>query len=148
MIKNVQQRFETILRVSQAIVDRQPHFFEHGEVAMRPLVLREIADVLGLHESTVSRVTTQKYMLTPRGIFELKYFFGSHVATDTGGACSATAIRALIRQMVAAEDDKRPLSDSKISQILGQQGIMVARRTIAKYRESLHIPPVSLRKAL
>lgn len=115
---------------------------------MRPLVLREIADVLGLHESTVSRVTTQKYMLTPRGIFELKYFFGSHVATDTGGACSATAIRALIRQMVAAEDDKRPLSDSKISQILGQQGIMVARRTIAKYRESLHIPPVSLRKAL
>lgn len=115
---------------------------------MRPLVLREIADVLGLHESTVSRVTTQKYMLTPRGIFELKYFFGSHVATDTGGACSATAIRALIRQLVAAEDDKRPLSDSKISQILGQQGIMVARRTIAKYRESLHIPPVSLRKAL
>ena len=115
---------------------------------MRPLVLREISDVLGLHESTVSRVTTQKYMLTPRGIFELKYFFGSHVATDTGGACSATAIRALIRQMVAAEDDKRPLSDSKISQILGQQGIMVARRTIAKYRESLHIPPVSLRKAL
>ena len=115
---------------------------------MRPLVLREIADVLGLHESTVSRVTTQKYMLTPRGIFELKYFFGSHVATDTGGACSATAIRALIRQMVAAEDDKRPLSDSKISQILGQQWFMVARRTIAKYRESLHIPPVSLRKAL
>lgn len=148
LIKNVQQRFETILRVSQAIVDRQRHFFEHGEVAMRPLVLREIADVLGLHESTVSRVTTQKYMLTPRGIFELKYFFGSHVATDTGGACSATAIRALIRQLVAAEDDKRPLSDSKISQILGQQGIMVARRTIAKYRESLHIPPVNLRKAL
>jgi len=148
LIKNVQQRFETILRVSQAIIDRQRHFFEHGEVAMRPLVLREIADVLGLHESTVSRVTTQKYMLTPRGIFELKYFFGSHVATDTGGACSATAIRALIRQLVAAEDGKRPLSDSKISQILGQQGIVVARRTIAKYRESLHIPPVNLRKAL
>jgi len=148
LIKNVQQRFETILRVSQAIIDRQRHFFEHGEVAMRPLVLREIADLLGLHESTVSRVTTQKYMLTPRGIFELKYFFGSHVATDTGGACSATAIRALIRQLVAAEDEKRPLSDSKISQILGQQGIVVARRTIAKYRESLHIPPVNLRKAL
>ena len=101
LIKNVQQRFETILRVSQAIVDRQRHFFEHGEVAMRPLVLREIADTLGLHESTVSRVTTQKFMLTPRGIFELKYFFGSHVTTETGGACSATAIRALIKQLVA-----------------------------------------------
>jgi RNA polymerase sigma-54 factor len=148
LIKNVQQRFETILRVSQAIVDRQRHFFEHGEVAMRPLVLREIADVLGLHESTVSRVTTQKFMLTPRGIFELKYFFGSHVATEAGGACSATAIRALIKQLVAAEDAKRPLSDSKISDILGQQGIVVARRTIAKYRESLHIPPVNLRKSL
>jgi RNA polymerase sigma-54 factor len=148
LIKNVQQRFETILRVSQAIVDRQRHFFEHGEVAMRPLVLREIADVLGLHESTVSRVTTQKFMLTPRGIFELKYFFGSHVATEAGGACSATAIRALIKQLVAAEDAKRPLSDSKISEILGQQGIVVARRTIAKYRESLHIPPVNLRKTL
>jgi RNA polymerase sigma-54 factor len=115
---------------------------------MRPLVLREIADALGLHESTVSRVTTQKFMATPRGIFELKYFFGSHVATETGGACSATAIRALIKQLVAAEDAKKPLSDSKISQILGQQGIVVARRTIAKYRESLHIPPVNLRKSL
>jgi RNA polymerase sigma-54 factor len=148
LIKNVQQRFETILRVSQAIVDRQRHFFEHGEVGMRPLVLREIANILGLHESTVSRVTTQKFMLTARGIFELKYFFGSHVATETGGACSATAIRALIKQLVAAEDAKRPLSDSKISEILGQQGIMVARRTIAKYRESLQIPSVSMRKAL
>jgi RNA polymerase sigma-54 factor len=148
LIKNVQQRFETILRVSQAIVDRQRHFFEHGEVGMRPLVLREIANTLGLHESTVSRVTTQKFMFTPRGIFELKYFFGSHVATETGGACSATAIRALIKQLVAAEDAKRPLSDSKISEILGQQGIMVARRTIAKYRESLQIPSVSMRKSL
>ena len=148
LIKNVQQRFETIQRVSQAIVDRQRHFFDHGEVAMRPLVLREIADALGLHESTVSRVTTQKFMATPRGIFELKYFFGSHVATDTGGACSATAIRALIKQLVAAEDGKKPLSDSKISQILAQQGIVVARRTIAKYRESLHIPPGNLRKSL
>jgi RNA polymerase sigma-54 factor len=148
LIKNVQQRFETIQRVSQAIVDRQRHFFEHGEVAMRPLVLREIADALDLHESTVSRVTTQKFMATPRGIFELKYFFGSHVATETGGACSATAIRALIKQLVAAEDGKKPLSDSKISQILGQQGIVVARRTIAKYRESLHIPAVNLRKSL
>jgi RNA polymerase sigma-54 factor len=148
LIKNVQQRFETILRVSQAIVDRQRNFFEHGEVAMRPLVLREIAETLGLHESTISRVTTQKFMLTPRGIFELKYFFGSHVATDTGGACSATAIRALIKQLVAAEDSKRPLSDSKIADLLGQQGIVVARRTIAKYRESLHISPVNLRKTI
>jgi len=148
LIKNVQQRFDTILRVSQTIVDRQRQFFEHGEVAMRPLVLREIADILGLHESTVSRVTTQKYMATPRGIFELKYFFGSHVATDTGGACSATAIRALIKQLVAAEDPKKPLSDSQIADILGQQGIVVARRTIAKYREALNIPPVNLRKSL
>ncbi|MBI1395659.1 MAG: RNA polymerase factor sigma-54 [Betaproteobacteria bacterium] len=148
LIKNVQQRFDTILRVSQCIVDRQRHFFEHGEVAMRPLVLREIAELLGLHESTVSRVTTQKYMLTPRGIFELKYFFGSHVATETGGACSATAIRALIKQLVGEEDSKRPLSDSQISEILGKQGIVVARRTIAKYRESLQILPVNLRKTL
>lgn len=148
LIKNVQQRFETILRVSQAIIDRQRNFFEHGDVAMRPLVLREIADTLGLHESTVSRVTTQKFMLTPKGIFELKYFFGSHVSTETGGSCSATAIRALIRQFVSTEDTHLPLSDSKISEILGQQGIVVARRTIAKYRESLHIPPVNLRKTL
>jgi RNA polymerase sigma-54 factor len=148
LIKNVQQRFDTILRVSQAIIDRQRHFFEHGEVAMRPMVLREIAETLGLHESTISRVTTQKYMATPRGTYELKYFFGSHVATETGGACSATAIRALIKQLVAAEDTKIPLSDSRISQILGQQGIVVARRTIAKYRESLQIPPVNLRKSL
>jgi len=148
LIKNVQQRFETILRVAQAIVDRQRHFFDHGEVAMRPLVLREIADTLGLHESTVSRVTTQKFMATPRGILELKYFFGSHVATETGGICSATAIRALLKQLVSAEDCKRPLSDSKIAQILGEQGIVVARRTVAKYRESLSIPPVSMRKSL
>ncbi len=148
LIKNVQQRFETILRVAQSIVDRQRQFFDHGEVAMRPLVLREIADILGLHESTVSRVTTQKYMATPRGIFELKYFFGSHVATETGGACSATAIRALIKQLVSAEDPKKPLSDSQLSEVLGQQGIVVARRTIAKYREALNIPPVKLRKAL
>ena len=148
LIKNVQQRFETILRVSQAIVDRQRHFLEHGEVAMRPLVLREIAGTLGLHESTISRVTTQKFMATPRGTFELKYFFGSHVATEAGGAASSTAIRALIKQLVAAEDTKAPLSDARIAQILGEQGIVVARRTIAKYRESLQIPPVNQRKAL
>jgi RNA polymerase sigma-54 factor len=148
MIKNVQQRFDTILRVSQAIVDRQRHFFEHGEVAMRPMVLREIAETLGLHESTISRVTTQKFMATPRGTFELKYFFGSHVATDSGGAASSTAIRALIKQLVAAEDARAPLSDARIAQILGEQGIVVARRTIAKYRESLQIPPVNQRKSL
>jgi RNA polymerase sigma-54 factor len=148
LIKNVQQRFDTILRVSQAIIDRQRHFFEHGEVAMRPLVLREIAETLDLHESTVSRVTTQKFMFTPRGIFELKYFFGSHVTTETGGACSATAIRALIKQLVGEEDRRSPLSDSQISEILGKQGIVVARRTIAKYRESLQILPVNLRKAI
>ncbi|MGE5385985.1 MAG: RNA polymerase factor sigma-54 [Betaproteobacteria bacterium] len=148
LIKNVQQRFDTIQRVAQAIVERQRQFFEHGEVAMRPLVLREIADILGLHESTVSRVTNQKYMATPRGIFELKYFFGSHVSTDSGGACSATAIRALIKQLIGAEDGKKPLSDSQISEILSQQGIVVARRTVAKYREALNIPPVNLRKSL
>ncbi len=148
LIKNVQQRFETILRVSQAIVDRQRHFLEHGEVAMRPLVLREIAEALSLHESTISRVTTQKFMATPRGTFELKYFFGSHVATEAGGAASSTAIRALIKQLVSAEDARAPLSDARISQILGEQGIVVARRTIAKYRESLQIPPVNQRKAL
>jgi RNA polymerase sigma-54 factor len=148
LIKNVQQRFETILRVSQAIVDRQRNFLEHGEVAMRPLVLREIADTLGLHESTVSRVTTQKYMHTPRGIFELKYFFGSHVATDAGGSASSTAIRALIKQLVGAENTRAPLSDGQISELLGQQGIVVARRTVAKYRESMQILPVNLRKTL
>jgi RNA polymerase sigma-54 factor len=148
LIKNVQQRFDTILRVAQAIVDRQRHFFEHGEVAMRPLVLREIAEALELHESTISRVTTQKFMHTPRGIFELKYFFGSHVNTESGGSASSTAIRALIRQLVSAENSRKPLSDSQISEILGQQGIVVARRTVAKYRESLQILPVNLRKTL
>src|SRR5688572_30979342 len=148
LIKNVQQRFDTILRVTQSIVDRQKNFFEHGEVAMRPLVLREIAEAVSLHESTISRVTTQKYMLTPRGIFELKYFFGSHVSTDTGGACSATAIRALIKQLVAAEDGRKPLSDHRISDILAQQGIQVARRTVAKYREAMHIQPANLRKSI
>ncbi len=148
LIRNVQQRFETILRVSQAIVDRQRHFFDHGDVAMRPMVLREIAEILSLHESTISRVTTQKYMLTARGTYELKYFFGSHVATDTGGAASATAIRALIKQLIAAEDRNIPLTDSRIADLLGDQGIVVARRTIAKYREALQIPPVNLRKTM
>ncbi|MEO8755142.1 MAG: RNA polymerase factor sigma-54, partial [Casimicrobiaceae bacterium] len=148
LIRNVQQRFETILRVASAIVERQRRFFEHGEVAMRPMVLREIADMLDLHESTISRVTTQKYMLTPRGTFELKYFFGSHVATDSGGAASATAIRALIKQLIAAETQATPLTDSRIAELLGEQGIIVARRTIAKYREALSIPPVNMRKSM
>lgn len=148
LIKNVQQRFDTILRVSQAIVDRQKQFFEHGDVAMRPLVLREIADTVELHESTISRVTTQKFMMTPRGLYELKYFFGSHVATDSGGACSSTAIRALIKQLIAAESGKKPLSDGLLAEVLGQQGIVVARRTVAKYRETLQIPPANMRRAL
>jgi RNA polymerase sigma-54 factor len=148
LIKNMRQRFDTILRVAQAIVERQKNFFSHGAVAMRPLVLREIADTLGLHESTISRVTTQKYMLTPHGMFELKYFFGSHVATEAGGEASSTAIRALIVQLTGAEDPKNPLSDSKIADMLGEQGMVIARRTVAKYREALKIPPVSLRKQL
>ena len=148
LIKNLQQRFETILRVAQAIVERQGNFFEHGEIGMRPRVLREIADALELHESTVSRSTTQKFMLTPRGIYEFKYFFGSGLSMESGGTCSSTAIRELIKQLVSAEDRRKPLTDSRMSEILAQQGIVVARRTIAKYREALHIPPVNLRKSL
>jgi len=148
LIRNIQQRFETILRVAQAIVDRQHNFFTHGAIAMRPLVLREIADTVELHESTISRVTAHKYMATPFGIFELKYFFGSHVATETGGAASSTAIRALIKQLIVAEDSRNPFSDSKLAELLGEQGIVVARRTVAKYREAMKIPSVALRKSL
>ncbi len=147
-IRNIQQRFETIQRVSQAIVGRQRNFFTHGELAMKPLVLREIADELGLHESTISRVTTAKYMSTPFGTFELKYFFGSSLNTEAGGNASSTAVRALIKQFVAAEDDGKPLSDSQLSQMLEEQGIQVARRTVAKYREALRIAPANLRRAL
>jgi RNA polymerase sigma-54 factor len=147
-IKNIQQRFDTILRVSTAIVERQKNFFVHGELAMRPLVLREIADELGLHESTISRVTTAKYMSTPYGTFELKYFFGSALGTETGGNASSTAVRALIRQIVAAENLNKPLSDSQISGMLKEQGIECARRTVAKYREALRIAPANLRRAL
>ncbi|MFZ5546801.1 MAG: RNA polymerase factor sigma-54 [Pseudomonadota bacterium] len=147
-MKNIQQRFDTILRVSQAIVERQKNFFTHGEIAMKPLVLREIADELGLHESTISRVTTAKYMATTYGTFELKYFFGSSLNTEAGGNASSTAVRALIKQLVAAEDPKKPLSDSQLSQMLEEQGIQVARRTVAKYREALKIAPANLRKAL
>ena len=147
-IKNIQQRFDTILRVSNAIVERQKNFFTHGELAMRPLVLREIADELGLHESTISRVTTAKYMSTPYGTFELKYFFGSALGTESGANASSTAVRALIRQLVAAESPNKPLSDSQISDMLKEQGIECARRTVAKYREALRIAPANLRKAL
>jgi RNA polymerase sigma-54 factor len=147
LVKNVQQRYDTILRVSQCIVDRQKSFFSHGAVAMRPLVLREIAESVELHESTISRVTTHKFMLTPYGTFELKYFFGSHVATEVGGSASSTAIRALIKQLIHAEDTKQPLSDSSIAEMLSEQGFVVARRTVAKYREALKIQPVALRKA-
>ena len=145
-IKNIQQRFDTILRVSSAIVERQRNFFMHGELAMRPLVLREIADELGLHESTISRVTTAKYMATPFGTYELKYFFGSSLGTETGGNASSTAVRALIKQFVAGEEPKKPLSDNQISDMLKEQGIECARRTVAKYRESLRIAPAHLRK--
>ena len=147
-IKNIQQRFDTILRVSSAIVERQKNFFTHGELAMRPLVLREIADELGLHESTISRVTTAKYMSTPFGTFELKYFFGSALGTETGGNASSTAVRALIKQFVASESLKKPLSDNQISEMLKEQGIECARRTVAKYREALRIAPANLRRTL
>lgn len=147
-IKNIQQRFDTILRVSTAIVERQRGFFTHGELAMKPLVLREIADELGLHESTISRVTTAKYMATSWGTFELKYFFGSGLSTEAGGEASSTAVRALIKQFVAAEDTKKPLSDSALAAMLEEQGIQCARRTVAKYREGMKIAPANLRKAL
>ena len=147
-IKSIQQRFDTILRVSNAIIERQKGFLTHGELAMRPLVLREIADELGLHESTISRVTTAKYMQTPFGTYELKYFFGSGLGTDSGSNASSTAVRALIKQLVASENPKKPLSDNKISQLLHEQGIDCARRTVAKYREALKIAPTNLRKLL
>jgi RNA polymerase sigma-54 factor len=146
-MKNIQQRFDTILRVSSAIVERQKSFFTHGEIAMKPLVLREIADELGLHESTISRVTTAKYLASPMGTYELKYFFGSSLNTESGGNASSTAVRALIKQLVGAEDPAKPLSDSQLSQMLDEQGIQVARRTVAKYREALKIAPANLRKA-
>ncbi|HSN34007.1 MAG TPA: RNA polymerase factor sigma-54, partial [Ideonella sp.] len=136
------------LRVSQAIVERQKSFFTHGAIAMKPLVLREIADELGLHESTISRVTTDKYMATPFGTYELKYFFGSSLSTDAGGNASSTAVRALIKQLVKAEDPAKPLSDSQLAELLEQQGIQVARRTVAKYREALKIAPANLRKTV
>jgi RNA polymerase sigma-54 factor len=147
-IKSLESRNETLLKVSNCIVQRQQAFFEHGPEAMKPMVLNDIAEAVDMHESTISRVTTQKYMHTPRGIFELKYFFSSHVSTDNGGECSSTAIRAFIKKLVAAENPSKPLSDSKMADLLAEQGINVARRTIAKYRESLNIPPSNQRKSL
>ncbi len=147
-IKSLESRNETLLRVASAIVERQHAFLEYGEEAMQPMVLRDIAELLELHESTISRVTTHKYMHTPRGILEFKYFFSSHVSTADGGECSATAIRAIIKKFVAAEKPEKPLSDNKIATLLGDQGINVARRTVAKYREALNIPPSNERKRL
>ncbi len=147
LIRNVEQRFATILRVSTAILNRQQGFFDHGDIAMRPLTLREIADELELHESTISRVTSSKYLSSPRGVFELKYFFGSGVATEAGGSASATAIKAMIKQLIGAEDTKKPLTDSTLAELLEAQGVLVARRTVAKYREVLSISPVNERRA-
>ena len=147
-IKNLQSRNDTLLKVTEAIINRQKDFLEYGDEALRPLILQNIAEEVEMHESTISRITTRKYLHTPRGIFELKYFFSSHVNTDSGGECSATAIRAIIKKIVHAENIRKPLSDSKIADILGEKGIKVARRTIAKYRESLAIPPSNIRKRL
>ena len=147
-IKSLESRNDTLLKVTNCIVQQQQAFFEHGPEAMKPMVLNDVAEMVEMHESTISRVTTQKYMHTPRGIFELKYFFSSHVSTENGGECSSTAIRALIKKLIAAENSAKPLSDSKIADILAEQGIKVARRTIAKYRESLAIPPSNQRKSL
>lgn len=147
-LKSLQSRNETLLKVASCIVEKQRGFLDYGAEAMKPLVLHDVAEMVGMHESTISRVTTQKYMHTPQGIFELKYFFSSHVSTDSGGECSSTAIRAIIKKLVAAENPKKPLSDSKIATLLAEQGIKVARRTIAKYRESLNIPASNERKRL
>ncbi|MBC8952666.1 RNA polymerase factor sigma-54 [Xenorhabdus sp. PB62.4] len=148
LIKSLESRNETLLKVASSIVERQQDFFEYGEEHMKPLVLADIAYQVDMHESTISRVTTQKYLYSPRGIFELKYFFSSHVNTDSGGEASSTAIRALVKKLVAAENPAKPLSDSKLTSILAEQGIQVARRTVAKYRESLSIPPSNQRKKL
>ena len=147
-LKSLHSRNETLMKVASRIVEHQRNFLEYGTEAMKPLVLHEIAEAVEMHESTISRATTNKYMHTPRGVFELKYFFSSHVATTAGGECSSTAIRALIKKLVAAENPRKPLSDNKIAQLLKEQGIEIARRTIAKYRDALFIPPSNERKRL
>ena len=146
LVRNIEQRFQTILRVAQAIVDHQSRYFDYGAMAMRPLTLGEIAAKVDLHESTVSRVTSRKYMATPRGLFEFKHFFGSHVETAAGNPCSATAVRALITELVGADEGERPLSDIKLTRLLEQRGIKVARRTVSKYRDALQIPSVEVRR--
>jgi len=148
LIKSLESRNETLLKVATCIVEQQQEFFELGDEYMKPMILADIAYQVDMHESTISRVTTQKYLHSPRGIFELKYFFSSHVSTDTGGEASSTAIRALVKKLVAAENPVKPLSDSKLTSMLAEQGIQVARRTVAKYRESLSIPPSNQRKKL
>ena len=148
LIKSLESSNDTLLRVSRCIVEQQQAFFEQGEEYMKPMVLADIAQAVEMHESTISRVTTQKYLHSPRGIFELKYFFSSHVNTEGGGEASSTAIRALVKKLIAAENPAKPLSDSKLTSLLSEQGIMVARRTVAKYRESLSIPPSNQRKQL
>ena len=147
-LKSLQNRNETLLKVAACIVERQRDFLERGDEYMKPLILRDIAETLGMHESTISRVTTQKYMHTPRGIYELKYFFSSHVGTSDGGECSSTAIRAMIRKLIQTEDPGKPLSDDKMAKLLGAEGIQVARRTVAKYREAMAISSSSDRKRL
>jgi RNA polymerase sigma-54 factor len=147
-LKSLKSRNETLLKVAKCIVDRQRDFLEEGDEAMKPLVMHDVAEVVNMHESTISRVTTKKYMHTPRGIYELKYFFSSHVSTASGGECSATAIRAMLKKLIAAEEANKPLSDNKLAILLGKQGINVARRTVAKYREAMHIPPSNERKRL
>ncbi|MGL4196021.1 MAG: RNA polymerase factor sigma-54, partial [Edwardsiella piscicida] len=148
LIKSLESRNDTLLKVSRCIVEQQQAFFEHGAESMKPMVLADIAQQVEMHESTISRVTTQKFLHSPRGIFELKYFFSSHVNTEDGGEASSTAIRALVKKLIAAENPAKPLSDSKLTTLLADQGIMVARRTVAKYRESLSIPPSNQRKQL
>lgn len=147
-LKSIQSRQETLIKVAQCIVDYQQEFFEHGEEVMKPLILNDIANAIDMHESTVSRVTTQKFMHTSQGVFELKYFFSSHVGTSTGGECSSTAIRAIIKKLIDNENGKKPLSDNKIARLIGEQGIQVARRTVAKYRELMNIPPSNERKTI
>jgi RNA polymerase sigma-54 factor len=147
-LKSIENRNDTLLKVARCIVERQQAFLDFGEQAMKPLILHDIATALELHESTISRVTTQKYLYTPRGTFELKYFFSSHVLTDEGGECSATAIRAHIKKLIATENRNKPLSDCKLAKLLAEQGIKVARRTVAKYREGMTIPPSNERKQL
>lgn len=148
LIKSLESRNDTLLKVTRCIVEQQQDFFEQGEEFMKPMVLADIAQAVDMHESTISRVTTQKFLHSPRGIFELKYFFSSHVNTDSGGEASSTAIRALVKKLIAAENPVKPLSDSKLTALLSDQGIIVARRTVAKYRESLSIPPSNQRKQL